>query len=329
MKKDNSRRLFGGLVVIFFTLFLIGNAAAQSKEVKFPTRPLSIIVPYGAGGAPDIHARLVAIYWKKILGQPVVVVNKPGAGGALGYREIAHSQPDGYTLGCMAFPNSPVLAAEKGKDAGFRNEDFIPVANFTRTPDALAIGKDPPFKTFQEFLTYAKKNPKKVSVSFAGRRQLLEAILIEQELGIELNPVVFKSGGELIISLLGGHVQASVVASSLVVSALQKGVVPLALTGSRRMEKLPGVPSFKELGYNVSIELTTPLVVPKGTPEPVLKKITATLMEMRKDKDFIEKVNASGAIYDAMFPPELEKYYEDTCSSISRIVERNKSRFVE
>lgn len=313
--------------VLNITIFT-GLASAQTSESDFPNRPISVIVPYGPGGGPDIAARIITNYWKKTIGQPVAVVNKPGANGSLGLREIIHSKPDGYTLGCMAFPNSPVIVAQKGADAGFTNEDFIVLGNFTLVPDTLSVRNDGPFKNFKEFVEYAKANPKKLSISIAGPRQMLQLVLIEMNWGIELNPVWFKSGGEVMNNLMGGHVQAACGPSQFAISAQEKGISAIAITGSQRYSKLPNTPTYKELGYDITISMYNPIVAPKRTPESILKKLTNSLKELDKDQEFKDKVVASGAIYMPMFPPDLTKFYNDTCNMIADIITKNKSKFI-
>lgn len=301
---------------------------SQEKENSYPTRPIEVIIPYAAGGGTDINARLVASYWQKKLGQPVVIVNKTGGGGAIGDREIAHAKPDGYSLGCLSYPDSPVLVAAKGAEAGFKNEDYILLGDFTRTPDVLAVKKGGLFKTLQEFIDYAKKNPGKITVSVPGDAHKLAVMLIEEEYGIDLNPVMFKSGGEAMNNLLGGHVMATVCASQFALPSLDK-IEPLAITGEKRLDKIPKVPTFKELGHNIPIEMMRIFVAPQGVPEPILKKLRTTLMELGQNKEFIDKVNASGEVYGALFGSDLEKYYNDTNAKISSTVAKFKDQFAQ
>ncbi len=319
----------GAIGVIMLLMGSVWVDPGQAAGESYPSRPISIIVPYGAGGGPDINARLVATYWTKKLGQPVAIVNKPGAAGAIGYREISHSKPDGYTLGALQYPNSAVLVAVKGKEAGFANEDMVPIGTFTQTPDVFAAHKESPFKTFKEFVDYAKKNPGKVTVSVPGEAHILAVVLMEQAFGVDVKPVLFKSGVEAFNTLLGGHVQAGMFLSQFAVTGRDKGIVPLALTGSTKMEKLADVPFFKDLGHDVPVDLMTIFCLPKGTPEPIMKKLTTTLGELSKDPEFVEKMKGTGVGYSTMFGAELQKYYKESCASIARIVEKNKGKFAK
>jgi tripartite-type tricarboxylate transporter receptor subunit TctC len=314
---------------LFVVLFDGGGwSQAQQQDSAYPTKPVQVIVPYAAGGGTDINARLMAHYMKKNLGQPIAVVNRPGASGALGHREIAHTKPDGYTLGVLSYPDSAINP--KGESAGFRNEDFVPLATFTRTPSVLAVQKDGPFKTIQEFTAYAKKNPGKITVAVGGQAHKLCVILIEQAMGIDLNPVMFKSGNEAMKTLMGGHTMAAIAASQYIAGdAESKGVLALALTGEKRLATFPNVPTFKELGHEVPIEMMRIFCVPKDVSAAIQKKLLAALVELDKDQEFVGKVKAAGEIYNPLFGSNLENYYRKTNAVLSVTVEKFKEQFSE
>ncbi len=317
------------LTAVSFLLF-VGEAFVQTQSTaaaaEYPTKPIQVIVPYAAGGGTDIVARLIAHYVKDSLGQPMVILNQPGAAGALGHREIANAQPDGYTLGMLSFPDSAINP--KGASAGFRNEDFIPLATFTRTPSVLAVRKDGPFKNFQEFVAYAKKNPDKVTVAVGGQAHLLSVILIEQAMGIDLNPVMFRGGSEAMKTLMGGHTMAAIAASQYIVKgAEERGVLAVALTGDRRQEAFRNVPTFKELGLDVPVEMMRILSVPKGVSPVIQQKLIASVVRLEKHNEFIDRVKGSGEVYSPLFGKELQEYYRNAGSLLSVTVEKFKDRF--
>jgi tripartite-type tricarboxylate transporter receptor subunit TctC len=317
---------------MLFTLFLasvsltgfVGKAYCQTAD--YPNKPVQVIVPYAAGGGTDIIARLIAHYAKDSLGQPMAVVNRPGAAGALGHREIANAQSDGYTLGVLSYPDSAINP--KGASAGFRNEDFVTLATFTRTPSVLAVQKDGPFKNFQEFVAYAKKNPDKVTVAVGGQAHLLCVILIEQAMGIDLNPVMFKGGSEAIKTLMGGHTMAAIAASMYIAKDAEgKGVLAIALTGDKRQESFPSVPTFKELGYDVPIDMMRILCVPKGVSPAIQQKILAAVAPLEKNQEFIDRVVGSGEIFSPLVGKDLQEYYGKACNVLSVTVEKFKDQF--
>jgi len=322
-----------GLFLFVLLLTLPGPGFAQGKgggEVPFPTKPITLVVPYSVGGGTDVQARLVAIFLEKKLGQPVVVENKTGGGGAIGHREVKMAKPDGYKILCSMFPDGAIQVAIKGKSLGFANEDFIVIATYTSTPGALAVQKDSSLKNMTDFVEFAKKNPGKLTVSVSSQTWLLHVFDIEDAFKIDLNPIMFKGGGEAINALLGGHVMATMSGGHFVIPGPEKGLVPLAITGgTKRFEKWPNTPLMKELGHDISYEMRRIFCVPKGTPEPVVKKLTAAFIDLDKDPDFVGKMKGMGEIYEASFGEELQKYYNEMCSKIVPRVEKRKKDFVD
>lgn len=304
-------------------------ADAAEKDVNYPVRPITMIVPYAAGGGTDINARLVASYLEKKLGQPVAVLNKTGGGGAIGTRQIALSEPDGYTLGVLSYPDAPVITALRGKDAGYTNEDFAVVGTFTSSPNVLAIRKDGPYKNFEEFVAYAKKNPGKVSVSIPSESHKLGVLELEEALKIDLNPVMFKSGNEAMNNLLGNHVMATFCAVQFALPVHGRDVIVIASAGEKRIPKLQDVPTLKEMGIDVVNTVSRIFCFPKGVPEPIRKKWGSVMLELSRDRDLSDKVNGTGEVYDAKVGDELEKYYKATNEAIAKAVEKNKKAFLD
>ena len=321
----------------FFTLVLVltfsGTGFGQGKsegEVKFPTKPITLVVPYSVGGGTDVQARLVASFLEKKLGQPVVVENKTGGGGAIGHREVKMAKPDGYKILCSMFPDGAIQVAIKGKSLGFANEDFIVMATYTSTPGALAVKKDSSLKNMNDFIDFAKKNPGKLTVSVSSQTWLLHVFDIEDAFKIDLNPVMFKGGGEAINAHLGGHVMATISGGHFVIPGPERGMVPLVITGgTKRFEKWPNTPLMKELGHDISYEMRRMFCAPKGTSESVVQKLTAAFMELDKDPDFVGKMKGMGELYEASFGAELQKYYNEMCSKIVPRVEKRKKDFVD
>ena len=202
-RKRKIGKVSGLILLVSLVIPFSGFAQGKGeKEIKFPTKPVTLVIPYSVGGGTDVQARLMAAFWEKKLGQPVVVENKTGGGGAIAHREVSHSRPDGYKVLCSMFPDNAVQVAVKGPEVGFANEDFLALATYTSTPGALAVRKDSPLKTLKDFVDFAKKNPKKLTVSVSSQTWLLHVFDIEDAFGIDLNPIMFKGGGEAINALL-------------------------------------------------------------------------------------------------------------------------------
>jgi tripartite-type tricarboxylate transporter receptor subunit TctC len=330
MKKMKNILWIGIVILVLLPLVSPNGVLGQGKGGSFPTKPITLVVPYSVGGGTDVQARLVASYLEKKLGQPVVVENKTGGGGAIGHREVKMAKPDGYKILCSMFPDGAIQVAIKGKSLGFANEDFVVLATYTSTPGALAVKKDSPLKNMADFVEFAKKNPGKLTVSVSSQTWLLHVFDIGEAFKIDLNPVMFKGGGEAINALLGGHVMATMSGGHFVIPGPEKGMVPLAITGgTKRFEKWPDTPLMKELGHDISYEMRRIFCAPKGTPEPVVKKLIAAFMDLDKDPDFVGKMKGMGELYEPGFGADLQKYYDEMCGKIVPRVEKRKKDFVD
>ena len=313
----------------FLALPVWAHAQAKgAKDVAYPTKPVTLVIPYSVGGGTDVQARLVVSFLEKKLGQPVVVENKTGGGGAMAHREVAHAASDGYKVLVTMFPDNAVQVAIKGKELGFTNEEFVALATYTSTPGALAVKQDSPLKNMSDFLDYARKNPGKLTVSVSSQTWLLHIFDIEDAFKVDLNPIMFKGGGEAINALLGGHVMATMSGGHFVIPGPEKGLLPLAITGgTKRFEKWPNTPLMKELGHDISYEMRRIFAVKKGTPEAIVKKLTEALVDVGKDPEFVNKLKGMGEVYEPSYGKELQKYYEDLCAKISKRVEKRKAEF--
>jgi len=319
-----------GLVLGLMGLMVIFNSMpGWAQEFRFPTRPITLILPYTVGGATDVEARIVASFWKKKLGQPVTVENKAGGGGAIGHREIKRSKSDGYTVGCTGWPDTAVQVARKGDELGFRNEDFALLGAFSNAPGGIIVRKDGPFKTFKDFVDYAKKNPGKVTIAAAGDIWLLHVYEIEDALGVKLNAIKFSGGGEVFNALLGGHVMSIMAGVHFAIGGADKGVIALAITGREKIDKLPGIPIMRDLGFDVAYDLKRIFIAPVNTPKPILDKLRSTLKELDQDPEFVDKYKAMGQIYQPSFGPELDRIYQEVNQRIKVKVAKCQDRFEE
>lgn len=320
------------VVVVIMVLLLLGLAEksaslAAEKDVKFPIKPVTVIIPYGAGGGTDITARLVSIYWGKVLGQPIMVTNKPGGGGTIAMRELKNLPPDGYTLVCYLYPDLPVMPYVKGAQAGFTMDEFVTIGAYATIPGALMVKKQN-FKTLKEFIDAAKKEPGKLSVSIVGDSWKLQTIELERASGIKLNTITFSSGGEGHNALLGGHVQAQMAVSSFALTSKDLGIIPLVIMGgNKRMENFPDTPTMKELGYDVDYELFHPFCARKSTPQPVLDKLISSFKELEKNAEFVSKLKGAGFNIKPMFGTDMDNYLMVKNVPLKKVVDQNKDKF--
>jgi tripartite-type tricarboxylate transporter receptor subunit TctC len=282
----------------------------------YPTKPITMIVPFPPGGVADIVGRPLAASMEKHLKQPVVVTNRTGAGGAVGMTAAAKSAPDGYTIlttlsSISIFPVSDPL---NGKAAPYELKDFAPIALLTADPTVLVVRADSPYKTIQEFIAGAKANPGKINYSSSGVYGTLHVAMemFANAAGIKLFHVPYQGGGPALTALLGGQVEALASGPSAAAAQMKAGKVRvLASWSTERLKLLPEVPTFRELGYkDVEFYIWAGMVVPAATPAPIQQKLREAVRAAVNDPAFsgaMEKVGSPLAYLDA---PQFKKYWD-------------------
>jgi len=260
-------------------LVALAAVPAPAQE-PFPSRPVQIVVPLPPGGAADLHARPLAQAMERILKQPVVVVNKPGAGSVLGTVAVANSRADGYTL-LIAMPGffiNPPVDALFGRPPKFTIQQFTPIARLSADPLVLVVHPGRPWKTFAELLADAKRRPGEVTYGTAGAYSGLHfpMEILAAATGITLSHVPYSGAGPAVAALLGGHVDAMASGPGPVLSHVKTGGLrALATWGTSRLPALPDVPTVTELGYVVPLTAANGLFALKGSPPAVLERLRA------------------------------------------------------
>jgi len=252
----------------------------------FPTKEVQIIVPWAAGGATDLIFRALAAPTEKYLGKAVIVVNRPGGGGAVGYTEAAQASPDGHTLVSAI---TPLTILPHQVKTAFTYRSFDPVINVSTDPSMFLARPDAPWKDLKEFLSYAKQNPNMVTVgnSGAGGGVHLVALAFEKAAGVKFNHIPFSGGGPSVTALLGGHINVVSVSPPEGISQVQAGKLKiLALFADKRLAMFPNVPTVKEQGINFAMGMWRGLAAPKGTPPDVIKKLHDAFKKGMEDPAF-------------------------------------------
>lgn len=262
---------------------LLGGLAAASPAAaqEFPSRPLTLVVPFTAGGATDVLARAVAEELAKELGQPIVVENAPGAGGSVGQARVARSAPDGYT---MLLGNVGTLAANASL---YRNlpydilKDFTPLASVGDAPQVLSVRESFPAKTLQEFADYAKRNASTMNFGTAGvgSGSFLGGVILNSALGVAVPPVHYRGAAQATADVMAGHIDYTIESSSTAGSTIASGKVKgLAVLRAERVAALPDVPSAAEAGFpNLRYDIWNMMLVPKGAPQEATARLNAAL----------------------------------------------------
>jgi tripartite-type tricarboxylate transporter receptor subunit TctC len=278
-----------GFVVLAALVVLSGGARAQEP---YPSRPITIVAPFPPGGVADLTARPVAAALEKVLKNPVGVVNKTGAAGAVGMQFVATSKPDGYTLLLALSSISIIPEADKlfGRPPAFTVDQFAPIALISADPTVLVVRAESPWKTAREFIEDARKRPGQISYSSSGIYGTLHMAmeLLSHSAGIKLRHVPYAGAGPALTAILGGHVDALASGPAVVLPHIKSGKLrPLAGWGDKRVAALPDVPTFRELGYpEAEFYIWAGVFAPKGTPEPVLQKLRETLRAAVTDSEF-------------------------------------------
>ncbi|HEY7647622.1 MAG TPA: tripartite tricarboxylate transporter substrate binding protein [Methylomirabilota bacterium] len=280
------------LTALFLILALALTAVVVAADEPYPSRPITLVAPFPPGGVADLTARPVAAAMEKTLKNPVGVVNKTGAAGAVGMQFVATSKPDGYTLLLALSSISIIPEADKlfDRKPAFTVDQFAPIALISADPTILVVPASKPWKTAKEFIEDARKNPNQISYSSSGIYGTLHMAmeLLSHAAGIKLRHVPYSGAGPALTAILGGHVDALASGPAVVLPHIKAGTLrALAGWGDKRIAALPDVPTFKELGYpDAEFYIWAGLFAPRGTPEPVLAKLRETLKQVVVDPEF-------------------------------------------
>jgi tripartite-type tricarboxylate transporter receptor subunit TctC len=274
-----------GLLVVWGPGVLSGVSHAAGG---FPNKPITVYNSSVAGSPTDVMARQVAQYARKYLGQPMVVVNKPGGGGGVMFAALFADQADGYTIASLTGAQVAALHTELKKDFSFEDFDFV--ANVQREPNCLAVTADGPFKTLQDMVEYAKKNPSlKVGGQGTGSALHLMVMLLAEQSGTKLSWVPFGGGMESVTNLLGNTVPVISTSPATVNQYVEaKQIRILAITGDKRMDHLKDVPTFKELGYDIVMFQYRGFAAKKGLPPDAKAKLVDAIRKAVAEPGFKE-----------------------------------------
>ena len=307
--------------------FALMVAAATALAQGYPTKPVTMIVPFPPGGVADIVGRPLAAEMEKVWKQPVVVTNRTGAGGAVGMAAAAKAAPDGYTI-LMALSSVsifPVSDRIQGRAPAYEMKDLAPIALITADPTVLIVGADSPWKTLQEFVASAKAYPGQINYSSSGVYGTLHVAMemFANAAGVKLFHVPYQGGGPALTALLGGQVHALASGPAPAAAQMKAGKVrALASWSSERLPLLPEIPTFKELGYDAEFYIWSGVFAPAATPTPVLDRLRAVVREAANSPDFkstMERVQTPVAYLDA---PAFRTYWERDAARLKVALEK-------
>lgn len=316
-------------LVLALTISFAFAASAQAQS--YPNKLIKLIIPFPPGGTTDLVGRIVADKLSKELGQPVVVENRSGGGGSIGAAAIAKSDPDGYTIGMSTVSTHAVNAACNPKLGYDPITDFAPITNLARTPNVLTVNSKFPAQDFKEFLAYLRKNPGKVSYATSGTCGIAHMIgeQFKASTGTFILHIPYRGSGPALNDVLGGQVEMMFDNLPSSNSHIQTGKLrPLALAWSKRLESMPNVPTFAELGLK---EVNDPawygLIAPAKTPEDIIKKLHATAVKVLAMPDVRERFKASGADPVGNLPAEHGAEIKAELEKMKNVVKKQGIKF--
>jgi tripartite-type tricarboxylate transporter receptor subunit TctC len=297
--------IIAALGVICFLHALPGDVMAQEK---YPTKPINFLIGYPAGGTTDVCARPLVAAAGKTLGQPIVVVNKPGGASAVAVATLKTEKPDGYTIGIL--PSGAVLSQHMRKVPYNTANDFTPIMQYAIYLYGLVVRADSPWNTFKEFIDYAKNNPGKIRYSTAGpgtpQHLVMERLALQEK--IKWTHIPFEGGAPAVSALLGGHVEASSQTTEWKAHVEGGRLKLLTVYGEKRMNDFPNVPTLLELGYGISAPSLISIIGPKGLSPQIVESLHGAFKKAMEDPDFIKVGRQMDQPSFYRGPQDLAKY---------------------
>jgi tripartite-type tricarboxylate transporter receptor subunit TctC len=316
---DMSSRLVA--LVVLAVMAIAVPAVAQD----FPTKPIELVIPYGPGGSHDLTARALASVAHQYLGQPLLVVLKPGGGGAVGSQAVARAKPDGYTIMLGGSGPNTIFALVQKAPTG--PDQFAPVARINYSPALFSVRAEAPWKSVREVVDYMKKNPGKFNFANTGTWGAgdLPMRLLAKAAGVEYNNIPHDGGGPALLAVLGGHADGSFLFTAQSLPQIGAGKMrALAVTDTKRLRDLPNVPTLREEGIDVVFNMWRSVLAPKGTPPPVLDKLEGAFRKISEDKSFQALIKQLGDEIQFQGGKEFEANWRAEWDQVAKIVASQK-----
>jgi len=315
------------MITRFLTAIAVALAALPAAaQEKFPSRPIAMVVAFPPGGVADITGRPTAAAMERILRQPVTIVNRPGAAGAVGNAAVANAKPDGYTILMALSSISVIPAADElfNRKPAYSLDQFAPIALISADPTILVAHPSLPVKTLKELVALARARPGELSFSSSG---VYGALHMPMEIflhaaKLKMRHVPTTGGGPAINAILGGHVELTAGGPAAISGHVKAGKMrPLASWGATRHSSYPNVPTFKELGYkDVEYYIWAGMFAPRGTPEPVMTMLRDTARKVVGDPEFKKAMAAVDSLVQYKDAPEFYQYWQADAKRLAGLV---------
>lgn len=314
-------------ITCMMAMLLIVLVGAEAAEEPYPTRPITIVVPFPPGGIADLTARPLAPALERVLKQPVVVTNKSGAGGAVGMQYAAVAKPDGYTLlvALVSISTIPEVDALFGRTPAFTRDQLVGIARINADPPILVVGAGTPWKSVKELVEDLKKRPGEMTFSSSG---IYAASHVPMEMflhavGLKMRHLPTTGGAPAMTAVLGGHAAMWASPPGLAAPHLKAGKIrALATWGAQRLAAFPDVPTMRELGYDVEYYLWAGLFAPKNVPANVVRALRDATRQAVQDPEFkgaMEKIQTPIAYQDA---EEFRAWWDRDARILADVIKR-------
>ena len=318
--------LSGRIALVVLSLAALPVLPAHAQDA-YPSKPIAMVVPFPPGGVADIVARPVAEAMSRVLNAPIIIENKPGAGGGIGMAYVAKSKPDGYTvlLALSSISILPEADRVSGRAPMFQLDQLVPIARLTADPTVLAVRADSPWKTLQEFVADARKRPGAITYGSSGNYGTMHVPMemFASSAGVKLLHVPYTGAGPAVVGLLGGNIDAVASGPSTLIQYVKAGKLRvLASWGDKRLASLPDVPTLTELGYEAVFFQWSGLFAPAGTPEPVIVRLREAARAAAADPKFIAALATVETPIQYMDAPELQRFWEADAKKLGDVVRR-------
>lgn len=303
----------------------LGGVVPAAAQGDYPSRPVDFVIPFPPGGPLDVAIRILQPGMAAALGQPIVLQNKGGAGGALGMDAVAKSRPDGYTVAASVKSTLTILPAQRA-DLPYKPADFAPVANAVTDVGVVVARAGGPWKTIDELIADAKRTPGKLSYGSAGVGTVSHLMMeiFKQSFGVDIAHVPFQGSGPVKNAILGGHVQLASGGLSTFAPLIKAGdVVALVTTAPRRIPALPGVPTMAEKGFpEATVNISVGLYVPARTPREVIARLAGALERALRDPAAVAALEKTGMLIDFEDAAAVQRALEAERGVVSGVVKK-------
>jgi len=311
------------ITVILILVALVATLAftkGSSETAKYPSRSITYIIPFNPGGQSDITAQYQKDDLEKVLGINIIIKHLPGAGGAVAWSKVVKSKPDGYTISGNNIPHI-ILQPLVRDNAGYKTEQLVPVYMFQSTPIGLTVLKSSPFKTLDDFINYAKKNPGKITIGGSGTYtgHHLALLQLQRLTGASFTYIPSTGAAPSVANFLGGHTQALFANSNDLVHYRNK-IRVLAIGTDKRFKALPDVLTFKEQGFNMTAGIDRGVCVPPGTPSTIVKTLETAFDRVCRMPTFVNKMEELGFVVQNLKSKDFKKYIEEKTKIYTEIL---------